>query len=253
MNYTQKMLTLLNENFPDLTAVDPVEARALADARVREPGNLSDVASVEDPVLGGNITVRLYLPHREDPTIPVTVYAHGGGFLHGSIASHDGFCRRWSRGTGGKVVSVEYRLAPDYRGPVAVDDFLVACDWASSLYPHAGIVVAGDSAGANLASVAALERGALAGSPIRGQVLIYPFLDPTMSGESYLSNGQGNFVTAQLLDYYWKAYLGENTDRSAVGPRINPARAASHGGLPPAIILTAGVDPLLDEDRKSVV
>jgi len=244
------MLKLLNENFPDLTSLPPIQARALADARIREPNNLSDVAAVQDSLVNGRIRVRQYIPHDDDPTVPVTVYAHGGGFLHGSIASHDGFCRRWSRGTSSRVVSVEYQLAPEVRGPIPVDDFLAACEWAGAFNPEAGLVVAGDSAGANLAAVAALEYGGGSSSPLRGQVLLYPFLDPTMSGKSYTSNSEGYFVTARLLDYYWSCYLAEGTDRNTVGPRINPAKAESHQGLPPAIVVTAGLDPLSDEGRS---
>jgi len=247
MNNTQKMLDLLNSSFPDLTAVSPLEARALADARIREPGNLDDVSAVEDHVLEGGVSVRLYLPHDANPNTPVSVYAHGGGFLHGSVASHDGFCRRWSRGTSQKVVSVNYRLSPEHRAPAAVDDFLTAFEWASTFSPGGGVVVAGDSAGANLAAVAAVEMGTIENSPLRGQVLIYPFLDPTMQSNSYRENAEGYFVTAQLLAYYWSVYLGEDTTAETVDPRINPAVAPSHAGLPPTIVITAGLDPLRDE------
>lgn len=250
MNPTEAMLKILNETFPDLTAVSPLEARALAEARIREPSNLSDVARVEDSEINQSLRVRQYIPHVIDPDIPVTVYAHGGGFLHGSIASHDGFCRRWSRGTGSRVVSVGYRLAPDVRGPAPVDDFLTACEWAQSISPDAGLIVAGDSAGANLAAVAALEYGGAPSSPVRGQVLLYPFLDPTMRSESYVANAEGYFVSAKLLAYYWNCYLGDGVDRDSVGPRINPALAASHAGLPPAIVITAGLDPLRDEGKS---
>ncbi|NHF62162.1 alpha/beta hydrolase [Microcella pacifica] len=249
MSQTQRMIELLNENFPDLAALPPLEARATADARVRTPDNLDDVAGATDHRIDDHgVPVRVYVPHSPRAGAPVTVFAHGGGFLHGSIASHDGFCRRWSRGTGTIVVSVGYRLAPEHRAPAGVDDVLAAVDWVLREGLGTEVVLAGDSAGATLAAIASLRLRDRGHSPVRAQVLLYPFLDPTMSSESHRALATGTFVTGRLLSYYWEVYLGDEP-RSAITADVNPSLAERHDGLPPAIVVTAGRDPLCDEGR----
>ncbi|MFD4422908.1 alpha/beta hydrolase [Agromyces sp. NPDC058484] len=253
MDESERMLELLNASFPDIAAMAPLDARAAVDARVRPVDNLDDVARAEDHLIvgtAGDVPVRVYHPHDPARDAPAVVFAHGGGFLHGSIASHDGFCRRWARGTGAVVVSVEYRLAPEHPAPEAVDDVISAVDWLrSSDAAGAGIVAAGDSSGANLAAVAAIALRDRGDSPLVGQVLIYPFLDPTMASQSYRTRAQGYFVTARSLGYYWKTYLGERLETAPADWRISPANAANHNALPPAIVVTAGLDPLCDEGR----
>lgn len=249
MTQTQRMIELLNENFPDLAARPPLEARAAADARVRPADNLDDVAGATDHRIGDHeVPVRVYVPHSPRAGAPVTVFAHGGGFLHGSIASHDGFCRRWSRGTSTIVVSVGYRLAPEHRAPAGADDVLAAVDWVRNQGLGTEVVLAGDSAGATLVAIASLHLRDRGRSPVRAQVLLYPFLDPTMSSESHQSLATGTFVTGRLLSYYWKVYLGDEP-RSAITADIDPTLADRHDGLPPAIVVTAGRDPLCDEGR----
>lgn len=252
MDETERMLELLNASFPDIATMPPLDARAAVDSRVRPAHNLGDVARAENHMVAaatGDVPVRVYHPHDPEPDAPAVVFAHGGGFLHGSIASHDGFCREWSRETRAVVVSVEYRLAPEHSAPAAVDDVVAAVDWVRSRDAGAGIVVAGDSSGANLAAGAAIALRDRGDSPLVGQVLIYPFLDPTMASESYRTRARGYFVTARLLRYYWATYLGGPPEEADVDWRISPATAASHAGLPPAIVITAGLDPLCDEGR----
>lgn len=250
MDDTARMLDLLNTSFPDLTVLSPHEARAAVDARIRPATNLDDVASTEDHTIDGaahGIPVRVYHPHAVREGAPVTVYAHGGGFLHGSIESHDGFCRSWARHTAAPVISVEYRLAPDAEPPAARDDVVAAVDWAraSGRASH-GVIIAGDSSGGNLAAGAALVLRDRGDSPLVGQVLVYPFLDPAMSSESYRTRGEGYFVTAALLAYYWKVFLGDRGD-AAPTAEVTPLAAQDLTGLPPAVVVTAGLDPLCDE------
>lgn len=249
MTETQRMLALLNESFPDIASLAPLEARSVVDARVRPPTNIHDVADVTDESIGGAdrwIALRVYHPHDPDASMPPTVFAHGGGFLHGSIASHDGFCQRWARGTRGVVVSVDYGLAPEHHAPEPLEDMLAAVSWTVAARLGArGVIVAGDSAGGNLAAGVALTlRGE--GSPVRGQVLLYPMLDPAMDTASYRTRATGFFVTARLLDAYWRNYLGHSPARTQDW-RICPAAAKDLDRLAPAIVVTAGLDPLSDE------
>ncbi|MGV9193850.1 alpha/beta hydrolase [Microbacterium sp. MC2] len=251
MTETARMLELLNRTFPDLAAMAPAEARAAADSRIRPAMNLDDVARVDDAraAVGSTaVPVRVYHPHTRREDAPVTVYAHGGGFLHGSVAGHDGFCRRWSRHTQSVVISVEYRVATEAEPPAAREDMVTAITWARAEgFAGNGVLVAGDSAGANLAAGAAIALHDRGRSPVVGQVLLYPFLDPRMSSASHRTRGSGYFVTSRLLDYYWRTYLRDRTDPFT--PEVTPLAVTDLQGLPPAVIVTAGLDPLCDEGR----
>ncbi|PRA80258.1 alpha/beta hydrolase [Microbacterium sp. MYb66] len=249
MDETIRMLELLNASFPPLATMDPFDGRAAADDRIRPATNLDDVASTEDVVVDAGthgIPIRTYHPHERRPDAPTTVYAHGGGFLHGSIVGHDGFCRRWARATGAVVVSVDYRLAPEAGPGAARDDVVAAAVWAvdTGLAAH-GLVLAGDSSGGNVAAGAAISLRDRGRSPVVAQVLLYPFLDPTMSSESHRTRADGYFVTSELLAHYWRTFLGERPDRFDAD--VTPLAVDDLAGLPPAIVVTAGLDPLCDE------
>ena len=249
------MLALLNASFPDLSRLDPLEARAMVDARVRPQANQHE-ADVSDSVIDtpdGKLKVRHYTPAggaTRGLSLPLTLYAHGGGFLHGSIASHDGFCRRWAHRTGADVLSVEYRLAPEHGAPSASRDLASAAEWAVESGIASRVVLAGDSAGAGAAAVAALLLAGHSTVRVAGQVLIYPFLDPTTSSQSYAQLGDSNFVTATALRTYWRHYLAAPGSAAAPGWHINPLLAPTLAGLPPAVVVTAGLDPLRDEGRE---
>jgi acetyl esterase len=243
------MLELLNASFPPLATMDPLDGRAAADDRIRPATNLDDVASTDDVVVDAGthgIPIRTYHPHERRPDAPTTVYAHGGGFLHGSIVGHDGFCRRWARATGAVVVSVDYRLAPEAGPGAARDDVVAAAVWAvdTGLAAH-GLALAGDSSGGNVAAGAAISLRDRGRSPVVAQVLLYPFLDPTMSSESHRTRAGGYFVTSELLAHYWRTFLGERPDRFDAD--VTPLAVDDLAGLPPAIVVTAGLDPLCDE------
>lgn len=249
MDETARMLALLNDTFPDLAAMTPEEAREAADARIRPAGNVDDVARTEDVVIGDaghSLATRVYYPHAPRPGAPVTVYAHGGGFLHGSVAGHDGFCRLWAKRTGTVVISVEYRVATEAAPPAARDDVLAAVAWAQHTgLANDGVILAGDSAGGNLAAGASIVLRDRGESPVIAQVLLYPFLDPTMSTPSHRSRGSGYFVTGRLLSYYWRCYLGDTP--APVSPEVTPLAVDDLSALPPTIVVTAGLDPLCDE------
>ncbi|WAC89174.1 alpha/beta hydrolase [Mycobacterium sp. Aquia_213] len=251
----QAMLDQLNAGFPRVETMTGAQARAAVAARRMPVTNSDDVESATDrSVQGpdGAIGVRIYSPHGEDATDRAAiVFYHGGGFVFCDRESHDGFCRALARGSRAVVVSVDYRLAPEHPAPAAVlDAFTVFC-WVVEHAAELGldptrIAVAGDSAGGNLAAVTAIlcrDRGVT--QPV-AQLLIYPAIDPTFDTDSYHRYATGYFNTRAAMQWYWRQYLSAAT---AVDPPylVAPARAASHAGLAPAVIVTAGCDPLHSE------
>ncbi|MEE6138434.1 alpha/beta hydrolase [Mycobacterium sp. 050128] len=251
----QAMLDQLNAGFPRVETMTGAQARAAAAARRMPVNNIDDVESTTDraiPGPGGAIGVRVYCPRGAPATDRAAiVFYHGGGFVFCDIESHDGFCRALARGSQAVVVSVDYRLAPEHPAPAAVlDAFAVFC-WVIEHAAELGIdptrtAVAGDSAGGNLAAVTAiLCRDQQVTQPV-AQVLIYPVIDPSFDTDSYHRYGTGYFNTRAAMQWYWRQYVSAAT---VVDPPylVAPARAHSHASLAPAVIVTAGVDPLHSE------
>lgn len=249
----QKLMRAMNDTFPDLSTMTAEEARAVLVGRRPPIANLDDVAGADDrliPGAGGDLRVRIYRPHGDGDLRPAVVFAHGGGFVLCDLDSHDGFCRAMSRFTETIVVSVDYRLAPEHRAPAAAEDVFAAWCWVIEQAEELGIdpsrvMVAGDSAGGNLAAVTALmcrERGAAMPA---GQLLIYPVIEPFFDTESYRKYSTGYVNTREAMQYYWRQYL----DDKMPSPEylVAPARAESHEGLPPAVVVTAGFDVLQSE------
>jgi acetyl esterase len=179
------------------------------------------------------------------------VFFHGGGWVVGSIDTHDGMCRSLANACGCVVVGVDYRLAPEQKFPGALDDCFCATLWAGENAATllgcdpARLIVAGDSAGGNLAAAVALEARNHAEPKIAHQLLIYPALDYRFDTKSYLENAEGYYLTKATMEYFWQQYL-ENEDL-ALNPYACPLRAAELENLPPATIITAEYDPLRDE------
>ncbi|MET0700860.1 MAG: alpha/beta hydrolase [Mycobacterium sp.] len=246
------MLQALNDGFPAVERMTAVEARAAVAARRQPDPNPDDVAENVDREIdgpGGPLPIRIYRPHRTEGA--AVVFCHGGGFVFCDIDSHDSFCRAMANHTAAAVISVGYRLAPEHPAPAAVEDAFAALTWAVEHATDLGadphrIAIAGDSAGGNLAAATALlcrERG---GPMPAAQVLLYPVIDPTFDTESYRRHATGYFNTRDAMQWYWRHYLGG----TAVGEPawlVAPARAGSHVGLPPALIVTAELDPLYSE------
>ena len=171
---------------------------------------------------------------------PIIVYFHGGRFISGGLDSHDRVCRRLARAAQCRVVSVDYRLAPENRFPAAVEDSLAVVDWAIAESPKP-VAVAGDSAGANLAAVAASGRR----TGIACQVLVYPMIDATCSQPSHVKFGEGWGPSSKDMRRGWHDYMPSGTDPHDA--RLSPFFATDLGGLPPALVLTAEYDCLRDE------
>jgi acetyl esterase len=187
-------------------------------------------------------------------TLPALVFIHGGGWSLGSIASYDSLCRYLANGIPASVISVDYRLAPENPFPAAVQDVYLILQWVGS---HAAeiagdtkrLVIAGDSAGGNLATVAALIARQRGGVPIAYQVLFYPSTDISRTSyPSYKEFGTGHLLTRRAVEAFRKFYLPRRQDWT--NPYASPLRAPDLRGLPRTLIVTAGCDPLRDEGRE---
>jgi acetyl esterase len=193
------------------------------------------------------IAVRAYRPVSGE-VLPALVYFHGGGWTIGDLDTHDVLCRQLANGARCAVFSVDYRLAPEAPFPAAVEDCLAATRFvfekSGSLKIDASrIAVGGDSAGGNLAAVVALHRQ----MPLAFQLLIYPATDQRCDAESHRRNAAGYLLTREGIEFFRRCYLPEK--KHWADWRASPLLAASHAGLPPAFVITAGYDPLLDEGR----
>ncbi|MEB8343320.1 alpha/beta hydrolase [Streptomyces endophyticus] len=246
----QALIDACTANFPALGTefTDIRDVRAyFAERPAPPPPRLPALPQVTDLDADG-VPVRVYDPPSGNENAPVVVFFHGGGMVLCSLDSHDGFCRELAATSGASVVSVDYRLAPEAPFPAAPEDAYTALLWAAKTYPDRPLVVAGDSAGGNLAAVAALLARERGGPALAAQHLYYPMLDPERSSASYEENAHGYFVTADHLRWYWKQYLTRPED--ARDPRATPFAADRLDGLPPAFVVTAGLDPLRDEGRR---
>jgi acetyl esterase len=235
----------------------PSEARAerLREARIvahRPPIAMARIEAVEIPGPAGQIGARLYVPPAaasQDPP-PLLVYFHGGGWVIGDLETHDDPCRFLAAHSGAALLAVDYRLAPEYPFPAAVEDAEAAYAWAVTNAEQLGvnggrIAVGGDSAGANLAAAVCLPARD-AGAPLPAmQLLIYPVTDATGKAASRHTFSEGFLLTRNDMDWFEERYLPAGADRS--DPRVSVVRAPDLAGLPPAYVATAGFDPLRDE------
>ncbi|MCX7892840.1 MAG: alpha/beta hydrolase [Burkholderiales bacterium] len=216
-----------------------------------------EVALADDfeiPGPAGRIAIRHYRGHGTTPSesLPALVYFHGGGHTIGDLDTHDVVCREFANAGRCAVVSVDYRLAPEHRFPAAFDDAVAAVRWVATEGAKLGIdrarvAVGGDSAGGNLAAAAAIAARDAGGPPLAMQVLVYPTVDMAYETPSSYEYGEGYLLTRDTILWFRANYLRGEHD---VGDwRASPARAPSLARLPPACVITAGFDPLLDEGR----
>jgi len=232
---------------PPLTDMTPEEARQAPATLMEMVGSGPDVAVVRDieiPGPAGAIPARVFEPA---PDLAGTVvYYHGGGWVIGCVDEWDAVCRALAVASGARVVSVDYRLAPEHRFPAATDDAFAALVWLSAQHPDSSIVVAGDSAGGNLAAVAALRAREAGGPEITLQVLVYPVVDCDLTRPSYAEcTGTKHLLNKAEVAWFWDHYVPDDSQRSH--PHASPLRASSLEGLPPAYIVIAQHDPLRDE------
>ncbi|MEU9375117.1 alpha/beta hydrolase [Streptomyces sp. NPDC048255] len=243
--------------FPDVggSVTDAAEARRILAAAPASPAGPPPVGSVEDREIPGPpgappLGVRVYYPDPEQSPgpRPTVVFCHGGGWVLCDLDTHDATVRALCRASGAVLVSVDYRRAPEARFPAAALDAYAALCWAGGHLDELGgdaaaLVVAGDSAGANLAVASLLLARERGGPAVALQVLVYPALDAAQDSPSYRTNARGYFLTAAHLRWFWEQYLGPADPGH---PLASPLRA-DPAGLPPAHVVVAGCDPLRDD------
>jgi acetyl esterase len=246
------LIGTFDAGFPPVHTMTGAEARATIRSRfvpAADPEPLGAITETSISGPGGDIVVRTYRPVTNAAALPAVVYAHGGGFVFCDLDSHDGLCRNLANRIGAVVVSVGYRLAPENPWPAAAEDLYAAVQWTADNADALGIdtghiLVAGDSAGGNLAAVTALMARDRGGPELAGQLLLYPVIAADFDTESYRLFGQGYYNPKPALQWYWDQYVPAAADRTH--PYASPLRADLHG-LPPAIVVIAGHDPLRDE------
>ncbi|BBX46600.1 alpha/beta hydrolase [Mycobacterium cookii] len=241
----------LDAGFPPVHTMTGAQARATIRSRFVPPPAPEAVAEVRNTTIpgpGGDIPIRIYVP-LDDRRLPIVVYAHGGGFVFCDLDSHDGLCRNIANRVPALVISVAYRLAPENQWPDAAEDVYAVTRWAAENAGAIGgdanrIVVGGDSAGGNLAAVTTLMARDREGPPLAGQLLLYPVIAADFDTESYRLFGEGFYNPRPAMQWYWDQYVPATGDRDH--PYASPLRA-DLVGLPPAIVVVAGHDPLRDE------
>jgi acetyl esterase len=232
---------------PHLNEVSPTEARVMADGVRQQVGAGPDVAHVENFVIpgrDGEIPSRRYEP--DDPAATI-LWVHGGGWVICDLESHDAMCRILANESGCRVIAIDYRRAPEDPFPAPLEDSWDALRWVADAYGERPLILGGDSAGGNLAAVAALRARDGGGPALALQVLVYPVTDHDFTTTSYNEHGIGNetFLTTAEMKWFWHHYVADPVARD--NPEASPLRTSDLGGLPPTIVLTAGYDPLRDE------
>jgi acetyl esterase len=243
---------------PAYHTLSPKDARQLfrdtRPASTPPPPEIGGVRTLAADGPRGPIPLRVYRPAGvpDSTRLPAYVYFHGGGWVIGDLDTHDVVCRQITAEAGVSVVSVDYRLAPEHTFPAATDDAWAATRWVVAHARELGVdrgrlAVGGDSAGGTLAAVVALLARDAGGPPIAVQVLLYPVTDVGAETRSYQEFADGYLLTRASMRWFIAHYLSKPED--AADWRASPLRAPSLAGLPPALVVTAGFDPLRDEGR----
>lgn len=252
------LIDLMTERgVPPTHTLVPAEARRLYRERRSftqpAPIAMADVRELSANGPLGPIGLRLYRPSSAPSPAPVLVYYHGGGWVIGDLDTHDVLCRELAHRAGCAVVAVDYRLGPEHRFPAAVDDCLAATRWVHAQAGALGVdasrlALGGDSAGGNLAAVSAIALRDGGGPQPLLQVLIYPATDMRALAPSHTANGQGYLLSSDSIAYYRGHYMPDR----AQWPdwRASPLLHPDASKLPPALVITAGYDPLRDEGRQ---
>jgi acetyl esterase len=241
-----------------MVTISPATARAMMEVETRSLGEPPAVGGILDrsiPGPAGEIRLRITTPEGNGP-FAALVFFHGGGWVVGSIATHELLARSITNAAHLAVVSVEYRLAPEHPYPAAVEDAFAATAWVAANVASLGIDparigVAGDSAGGNLAAVVALMARDQGGPALALQLLIYPITNDDFDTTSYRDFSTGYMLTREAMQWYWAQYVPDPGKRAE--PYVSPLRANDLGGLPPALVVTAEYDVLRDEAEAYAV
>ncbi len=248
---------IVERGIPPTHTLSPAQARAFYLERRAvtqpDPPAIAEVRELRAPGPGGVIPLRLYHPRaasERQVAPPVLLYFHGGGWVIGDLDTHDTLCRQLALASGVAVVAVDYRMGPEHRFPAAVDDCIAATRWVRDQASQLGVdatrlAVGGDSAGGNLAAVVAIAARDAGDLPIAFQLLIYPATDQRRGAPSHTTNAQGYLLTADTMDYFHDHYIADKA--MDLDWRASPLLRDDLTKLPPALVLTAGYDPLRDE------
>ena len=239
---------------PSIMESTPEQARKMMDAVLNLYGwqgpEMASVKDIQVPGPAGDITCRVFTPNGVAEAAPVLVYFHGSGWVIGGLDSHENEARHYADGASCIVVVPDYRLAPENKFPAAAEDCYAVLIWVAGNAAHLGgnpdnIAIAGDSAGGNL--TAAVSQMALRrdGPSLVYQILVYPVCDTHHHWDSYKRNSEGYYLTTAAMAWFREQYLGTEADREDY--RASPVIGDQLTGLPPALVMTAGFDPLCDE------
>ncbi|AKS35014.1 alpha/beta hydrolase [Mycolicibacterium goodii] len=262
---TTLQLTLTAQRLAGLPGLvadhDPEHGVAVSRVKLRErtaqlatmqPPVHVDVGDISIPGPAGPMAARRYVPVDRGSATALVLYFHGGGFVIGDLDTHDNLCRLICRDGGVQVVSVDYRLAPEHKAPAAAEDAYAAYQWALEHAAGLGapkIVVAGDSAGGNLAAVVAQWARDDELPPPALQLLLYPVTDWVSETRSRTLFSDGYFLSQRDMEWFAAHYL-DGADVTPEDPAVSPLLAEDLSGLPPALVVTAGFDPLRDEGNR---
>lgn len=247
---------LAESGVPPTEDMTPAEARAASWAYADLGGDPEEVDSVEHRFIPGphaDLPIRIYRPAESGSgPLPALVYFHGSGWVIINIEICDSTSRAMANRTGCVVIAVNYQKAPEHKFPIPFDDCYATTEWVSLNAEQLGIDpqrigVAGDSAGGNLAAAVALKARDVGGPSLAYQLLVYPAVRYGWDTPSAIANAEGYLLQRASMEYFWTHYVRSPTDGSH--PYCSPLLAADHANLPPAFIVTAGFDPLMDDGR----
>jgi acetyl esterase len=242
------------KKLPPMSSVSPAEAVAGSAKGLAvvqgplEPGVRTESLSIEGP--NGPIPARAYRPENQDASAPLIVYGHMGGGVIGDLETCNAFCSILARIVRTAVISVDYRLAPDHKFPAGLEDMLAAYRWARDNTGRFGAApvapaIGGDSMGGNFAAIIAQEMARKGEPAPAAQILIYPAVDVASETPSMTTYADAYPLTRATMDWFMGHYMGADADPA--DPRLSPDKTADVSGLAPAVIATAGFDPLVDQ------